>query len=147
MCITSCTVCSLLFLLHKTLRTAKGCCTRCACNIMDARVTSIRCLVENLIFQAPSSTLCMISATTGMYGNQVRHCCVNYESVKQWCMGKHSRSFMLLQPGERPWTKLHHVATALCFIPSRPARENLLVNGSVTSLLSTVETNCRPHLL
>jgi len=58
---------------------------------------------------------------TGKHGNQVRHRCVNYESVKQWCMGNHSRSFTFLQPGERLSMELNHTATTLCFMPSRPA--------------------------
>lgn len=75
------------------------------------------------MFQALSSVLCMICPMTGMHGNQVRQCCVNYQNVKHCRMGKNSGSFMFFQPGERLLTRLHHVATALCFMPSRPAQE------------------------
>ncbi|KAL0037384.1 hypothetical protein WJX79_005166 [Trebouxia sp. C0005] len=53
-------------------------------NPKDAAQLAVMCLRR--VHQVQPSDIC-----------QVRHCCVNYKIVKQWGMGKHSRSFMFLQ--------------------------------------------------
>ena len=126
MCTTSCKVCNLLFLLHKTLRTAKGCCTRCACNNMDARVTSIGCLVENLTFQALSSTLYMISPMTGMHGNQA--------SNDAWASTARPSNFFSQVKG----CQLNYIIWPQYFALCQPGLHEKNMTSNVTSLLSII---------